>query len=178
MKKRDFRVKTRKGSLEQKRNLKRLMDGARKWMKGQKLESIWSLHGFLNPFQNRRIWTFYPIMHFLNSRVYHGRSWRLSKCHIQGLEKWIFLRCLMFKEFLFLEKGLEHVSSLWPNYENKSPNHQISELMSHSEISNNDHQFLETLSKKKRIWLFGKNKSYFEKEMCFGFQTLRRPQFK
>ena len=106
MKKSDSGVKTQKGSLEWKRNLKRLMDGANKRMKGQQPRSIGSLHGFLNPFQNRRIWTFYPIMHFLNSRVYHGGSWRLSNCHIQGLEKWIFLRCLIFKKFLFLEKAL------------------------------------------------------------------------
>ena len=117
--KRDSRVKTWKGSLERKRNLKRLRGGASKGMKGRQPGSIWSLHGFLNPFQIRRIWTFYPIMHFSNSWVYHGGSWCLSNCHIRGLEKWIFLRCLIFKEFLFLEKGLEHVSSLWPNYEDK-----------------------------------------------------------
>ena len=63
MKKHDSRVKTRKGSLERKRNLKRLMGGARKWMKGRQPGSIWNLHGFLNPFQNRRIWTFYLIIH-------------------------------------------------------------------------------------------------------------------
>ena len=106
LKKCDSRVKTRRGSLERKRNLKRLMGGASKWMNGRQPESIWSLHGFLNPFQNRRIWTFCPIMHFSNSRVYHGGSWRLSNCYIQGLEKWTFLKCLIFKEFLFLEKGL------------------------------------------------------------------------
>ena len=43
MKKCASRVKTRKGSLERKRNLKRLMGGASKWMKGRQPESIWSL---------------------------------------------------------------------------------------------------------------------------------------
>ena len=153
MKKCDSRVNTRKGSLKRKRNLKKLMGGASKWMKGRQPENIWSLHGFLNPFQNWRIWTFCPIMHFSNSRVYHGESWRLSNCHIQWLEKWTFLRYLIFKKFLFLEKGLEHMPSLWPSCENKSfePDHQISELMSHSEISNSDHQFLETSSQKKNM---------------------------
>ena len=39
-KKRDSRVKTQKGNLERKMNLKRLMGGASKWMKGQQPESI------------------------------------------------------------------------------------------------------------------------------------------
>ena len=73
------------------KRFRRLMGKTDKRMKGQQPRSIWSLYEFLNPFQNQRIGTFYPRMPFLNSRVYHGRSWCLSNYHIQGLKKWIFL---------------------------------------------------------------------------------------
>ena len=78
---------------------------------GLTIGSIWSLHEVLNPFRNQKIWTLYSRMSFPNFRVYHDGSWRLSNCHIK--KKWIFLRCLIFKEFLFLKKGLENVPPLF-----------------------------------------------------------------
>ena len=54
--KNDSRVKIRKGSLEQKReNFQRLTGKANKRMKSQQSWSIWSLIGFLNPFQHQKI---------------------------------------------------------------------------------------------------------------------------
>ena len=141
-------------------------------MKGWQPGNIWSLHGFLNPFQNRRIWTFFPILHFSNSRVYHDESWRLPNCHIQGLEKWIFLRCLIFKEFVFPEKSLGNVPSLWPNCENKffEPDHHIFDLMSHSKISNSDHQFPGTLSQKKEYDFLGRINRILKKKYVLVFR--------
>ena len=140
------------------KKFRRLIGKTDKRMKGQQPRSIWSLYEFFNPFRNRRIGIFYPRMPFLNSWVYHGRSWCLSKCHIQGLEKWISLRCLIFKEFLFLGKGLELVPSFWPNYENKSlePDRQISSQCPIRRFLTVFTNFLGALSQKRKWWLFRK----------------------
>ena len=55
--KNDSRVKTRKGSLEQKQeNFWSLIGEANRRMKGQRPDSIWSLYEVLYPFQNQKIW--------------------------------------------------------------------------------------------------------------------------
>ena len=106
-------MKTRKGSLEQKRKkFQRLMGGVNRRMKGQRLDNIQSLFEVLNPFQNRKIWTFYSRVPSPNFWVYHGRSWRLSNCHIRRQQKWIFLRCLIFKEFIFPKRPWKQVTPL------------------------------------------------------------------
>ena len=93
--KNDSRVKTRKGSLEEKReNFLCLMDKANRRMKGQWSDSIRSLYEVFHPFRNQNLNSSYLPS---NSRVYHGGSWHLSNCHIQEQQKWIFLRCLIFK---------------------------------------------------------------------------------
>ena len=104
------------------------MGGANRKMKRQRPDSTWSIYEVLNPFQNRKTWTFSSRTHSPNFWVYHGGSWRMSNCHIQKLKKWIFLRCLILKEFIF-PKGLGNVPPLFaqPNCEDKSfePDHQI-----------------------------------------------------
>ena len=109
--------KPEKGSLERKwENFQRLMGGTNRRMKGQRPDNIRSLFEILNPFQNRKIWTFYSKVPSPNFWAYHGRSWRLSNCHIQRQQKWIFLRCLIFKEFIFPKKrGLKNVPPLLLN---------------------------------------------------------------
>ena len=103
--KNDSRVKTRKGSLEQKQeNFWSLMGEANKRMKGQWSNSIWSLYKVFYPLQNQKFELLIPECPPPNSQVYHGGSWRLSNCHIQEQQKWIFLRCLIFKEFIFPKK--------------------------------------------------------------------------
>ena len=63
------------------------------------------------------------------------------------------------------------MQSLWPNCENKSfkPDHQISELMSHLEISNSDHQFLGTLSQKKEYDFLGRINRILKKKCVLVF---------
>ena len=101
----DSRVKTRKDWLEQKReNFQRFVGRANRRMKRQQPDSIRSIYEVLNPFQNLKIWTFYLRVPSPNFLVYHGGTWRLSNCHIQRLGKINLLRCLIFKEFIFLEK--------------------------------------------------------------------------
>ena len=96
--KNDSRVKTRKGSLEQKQeNFESLMGEANRRMKGQWSNSIRSLYEVLYLFQRKKVEPSFPKCLPLNSRTYHGGSWRLSNCHIQEQQKWIFLRCLIFK---------------------------------------------------------------------------------
>ena len=96
--KNDSRVKTRKGSLEQKQeNFWSLIGEANRRMKGQRPDSIWNPYEVLYPLQNQKFELFVPECLPSNSRIYHGGSWRLSNCHIQEQQKWIFLRCLIFK---------------------------------------------------------------------------------
>ena len=66
----------------------------------------------LYPLKNQKFELLIPECLPPNSQVYHGGSWRLSNYHIQRLKKWIFLRCLIFKEFIFLEKSLGNVPPL------------------------------------------------------------------
>ena len=115
--KNDSRVKTRKGSLEQKKqeNFWSLMGEANRRMKGQWPNSIWSLYEVLYPLQNQKFELLVPECLPPNSWIYHGGSWRLSNCHIQEQQKWIFLRCLIFKEFIFPKKGLGNAPSLLLN---------------------------------------------------------------
>ena len=114
--KNDSRVKTWKGSLEQKwENFWSLMGEANGKMKRQQPDSIRILYEVLYPFQDQKFELLVPERLPLNSRVYHGGSWRLSNCHVQELKKWIFLKCLIFKEFIFPEKGLGNVPPLLLN---------------------------------------------------------------
>ena len=104
-KKNDSRVKIRKGGLEQKReSFQKLMGRANRKMEGQRPDSIRNLYEVLYPSQNQKFKLFVPECLPSNSRTYHGGSWRLSNCHIQEQQKWIFLRCLIFKEFIFQKK--------------------------------------------------------------------------
>ena len=129
MKKCDSRVKTRKGSLKQKRNSQRLVGGANRRMKGQRPDNIRSLYEVLYLFQDQKFELLVPECPPPNSRVYHGGSWRLPNCHIQEQQKWIFLRYLIFKEFIFPKKKTLETCHLFAqlNCENKSfePDHQI-----------------------------------------------------
>ena len=122
-------MKTRKGGLEQKwENFQRLMGGTNRRMKGQRPDNIRSLFEVLNPFQNQKIWTFYSRVPSPNFWVYHDRSWCLSNCHIQRQQKWIFLRCLIFKKFIFPKRALNVPPLAQPICEDKSfePDHLIS----------------------------------------------------
>ena len=140
-------MKTRKGSLEQKKKWWekswRLMGGVNRRVKGNNQTASESSISSSTLFRTK-IWTLSSKTLPSNSRVYHGGSWRLSNCHIQELKKWIFLKCLIFKEFIFLEKASEmrHLFA-WPNYRNKSfePDHQISSKCPIRRFSNSDHQF-------------------------------------
>ena len=53
--KNDFRVKTRKDGLEQKRNFLRTRGQKKKEKRGQQLDSIRSLYEVLYPFQNQNL---------------------------------------------------------------------------------------------------------------------------
>ena len=88
---------------------------ANRRMKGQRPNNIRSLYEVLYPFQNQIFEPFVSEWLPLNSWVYHSGSWRLSNCHIQERQKWIFLRCLIFKEFIFPEKFLRNVPPLLLN---------------------------------------------------------------
>ena len=63
------------------------------------------------------------------SRVYHGRSWRLSNCHIQRLKKMNLFKILNFQKIHFFRKRPWKCATpfVQPNCENKSfgPDHQI-----------------------------------------------------
>ena len=85
-------------------NFWNVMGEANRRTKGQWSNSIWSLYKVFYPLQNQKFELLVPECPPLNSRVYHGGSWRLSNCHIQEQQKWIFLRCLIFKEFIFPKK--------------------------------------------------------------------------
>ena len=105
--------KPEKGSLEQKlENSQRLAGKANKRMKGQRPDSIWNPYEVLYPSQNQKFELFILECLPSNSWTYHGGSWRLSNYHIQEQQKWIFLRCLIFKEFIFSKKGLGTAPSL------------------------------------------------------------------
>ena len=147
------------------------MGGASKWMKDRQPGSIWSLHGFLNPFQNRRIWTFYPIMHFLNSRVYHGGSWCLSNYHIQRLEKINLFKMLDFQRIHFSKKGLGNVPPLLLNQIVKI--NLLSQIIKF-QVNVPFEDFLTVITnffgslRSKRGWLFWNNKSSFENIFVSG----------
>ena len=130
--------KPEKGGLERKQeNFRRLMGRANKRMKGQQPGSIQSLFEILNHFWNQKIWTYY-------SRLY-SESWHLIKSSYSGTRKMNLLRCLIFKEFFFLERDLENLTPLsQPNCGNKSfwARSFDLKLTSHSEIPNSDHKFL------------------------------------
>ena len=67
-------------------------------------------------------------MHSSNFWVYRGRSWRLSNCHIQWQQKWIFLKMLDFQRIYFSKKPRKQATPFaQPNCGNKSfeLDHQI-----------------------------------------------------
>ena len=126
--------KPENGSLEQKQEkFQRLVGGANRRMKGQRSDSIQNLYKVLYPSQNQKFELFVPKCLLSNSRTYHSGSWRLSNCHIQKQQKWIFLRCLIFKEFIFPKKGPWKRATPFAqlNCENKSfeSDHQIPKSM-------------------------------------------------
>ena len=105
--------KLEKGGLEQKReNFWSPMGEANRRMKRQWLDSIRSLYEVLYFFQNQKSELSFPECLPLNSRVYHGRSWRLSNCHIQRLKKTNLFKILDFQRIHFLEKGMGNVPPL------------------------------------------------------------------
>ena len=108
--------KLEKGSLEQKwENFQRLTGRANKRMKSQQPGSIWSLHGFLNHFQNQKIWTFYSksvFLEFLSLSRWVLTPVKLS--YSKTSKKWILLRCLIFKKIIFPKEGLGNVPPLCP----------------------------------------------------------------
>ena len=104
--KNDSRVKTRKGWKQE--NFWSFMGEANRKMKGQWPNSIWSLYEVFYPLQNQKFELLVPECFPSNSRVYHGGSWRLSRCHIQELKKLIFLKNAWFsKNSFFQKKALE-----------------------------------------------------------------------
>ena len=119
--------KPEKGSLEQKwENFWRLMGRTNRRMKGQRPDSIRSLYEVFHPFRNQNLnSSCLPS----NSRVYHSRSWRLSNCHIQRLEKMNLFKMLDFQRILFSKKRVWKRATPFAqrNCENKSlePDHQI-----------------------------------------------------
>ena len=170
--------KPEKGSLERKwKKFQRLTGKANKRMKSQQPGSIWSLLGFLNPFQNRRIWTFYPIMHFLNPRVYHGGSWHLSNCHIQRLEKMNLFKMLYFQRVHFSRKRFWKRATLFaqPNCENKSfePDHRIPSQYPIQRFLIVIINFLRALSQKEDDF----SRIINQVLKIFWFQALRKPHF-
>ena len=170
--KNDSRVKTRKGSLEQKwENFWKLVGEANGRMKRRRSDNIWSLYEVLYPFQNQKFDTFY-------SRMISPEFPNLSrlvltpvKLSYSGTKKWIFLRCLIFKEFIFPEKCLGNVSplllnqivkiSLWGQIIRFQVNVPFKDFL--IVITN----FFGSLKSKGR-WLFMNNKSSFENILVSG----------
>ena len=110
--KHDSKVKTWKGSLEQKReNFRRLMGRVNRRMKGQRSD-IRSLFEVLNPFQNQKIWIFYSRVPSPNFWAYHSRSWCLSNYRIQRQTKMNLFKMLDFQRIHFSKKGLKCATSL------------------------------------------------------------------
>ena len=108
--------KPEKGSLEQKqKNFQRLVDRAKRRMRGKRSDSIRSFHEVLYPFRNQESEPFVTECFPPNSWVYHGGSWHLSNCHIQRLEKINFFKMLDFQRIHFFQKkeGLGNVSPLF-----------------------------------------------------------------
>ena len=111
--------KSEKGSLEQKReNFQRLTGKAtkkRRRMKGQRPDSIWSLHEVLYPFRNRKIWTFYSRMtspEFSNLSRLVLTPVKLPYSETRKNESF---QDAWFPKNSFFQKGLENVPSFLLN---------------------------------------------------------------
>ena len=165
-------MKTRKGSLEQKReNFWSLMGEANRRMKGQRSDSIQSLYEVFYPFQNQKFEPSVPKCYPPNSRVYHCGSWRLSNCHIQRLKKMNLFKMLDFQIIHFSKKRPWKCTISLPN--------QIAEISLLIQIIRfrvnapfRDFltvitNFFESLKSKGR-WLFMNNKSSFENILILG----------
>ena len=121
--------KLEKGSLKWKwENLWRLMGGANRRMKRKRLDSTRSIYKVLNPSKIKKSWTFYSRVSSPNFWVYHGRSWRLSNCHIQRLEKMNLFKMLDFQRICFSRKRpwTRHPFCSTKKEKSFEPNHQIS----------------------------------------------------
>ena len=105
-KKCDSRVKIRKRWSRAKiKNLLRIVGGANRRMKGQRPDSIWSLYEVLYLFWNQKMWT---LCSKLPSPEFPSLSqlvlMPIKLAYPKTRKKWILLRCLIFKEFIFPEK--------------------------------------------------------------------------
>ena len=144
-------------------------------VKGQWPNSIWILYEVFYPLQNQKFELLVPKC---PPRLYHGGSWRLSNCHIREQQKWIFLRCLIFKEFIFLKKRPWKcaISFAQLNCGNKSfePDHQILSQCPIRRFLTVISNFLGALSKKKKM-IF--REIINQNSKIFLFQALRRPWF-
>ena len=107
-KKNDSRVKTWKGSLEQKReNFWSPMGEANRSMKGQRPDSIRSLYEVLYPFRNQRIWTSYSRMP--SSEFLSLSRWVLTlvKLSYSQTTKMNLFKMLDFQRIHFSKKASE-----------------------------------------------------------------------
>ena len=170
-KKNDSRVKTRKGSLKQKwENFWSPMVETNRRTKGQWPDSIRSLYEVLYPFRNRRIWTFYSRMLSLEFSSLSRWVLTLVKMPYSGTKKInLFKKCLIFKEFIFPEKGLGNVPPLLLN--------QIANLLSQIiefQVDAPFEDFLIVITnffgslKSKGRWLFMNNKLSFKNILVSG----------
>ena len=134
-KKRDSKMKTRKGRSRAKTR-KFLKPHGQSKQKVNNWEASKASLRFSIPFEIRK---YEPSI-----QDYHNGSRRLIKSSYSGTGKMNLFRCLIFKKFLFLEKGLENVTPIsQPNCGNKSFWARSFDLKftSYSEIANSDHQF-------------------------------------
>ena len=167
-------MKTRKGSLEQKReNFWSLTGEANKRMKGQRSNSIRNLYEVLYPSQNQKFELFVPKCLPSNSRTYHGGSWCLSNCHIQKLKKWWMnlFKMLDFQRTHFLKKRPWKCATFFAQSicadKSFESDHQIPSqhpIWGFLTVITN---FFESLKSKGR-WLFRNNKSSFENVLVSG----------
>ena len=129
-KEQDSRVKTWKGSLKRKReNFWRFMGRANKRMKratiGQHQKHLWDPQT-LPKSKNLNLLFKSAFPKFLSLSRWVLTPVKLS--YSETRKKWIFLRCLIFKKFVFQKKTLETCHPFaQPNCENKSfeLDHQI-----------------------------------------------------
>ena len=95
-KERDFKVKTQKSNLEWKKNPKdSWAERTKEWKVSNQEASEGSMRSLI-PFETRKSES--------SIQDYHNESRRLIKSSYSGTGKMNLLRCLIFKEFLFLEK--------------------------------------------------------------------------
>ena len=102
--KNDSRVKTRKGSLEQKQKFSKTHGRSKQKNERQWPDSIRILYEVLYPFQNKKFELLVLESLPPNFWVYHGGSWRMSNYHIQRLEKMNLFKMLDFQRICFSRK--------------------------------------------------------------------------